>query len=499
MLRPPVSAAFLFYTRDEVKKTSHTLPRADPLWILRATLFSLLVLALARLNLPRDPEAYVTVWFDDSLSMHSDEDGQSRTVIAATRLAAALDDAGPAKVRIRLLSDHRKQFDASALAAGPLSAAIDDWLGLNGPGIPQIPFTLPLETENWLVSDGADHRVNGWIDEALFSHTIAVGSETENTAVTAIMARRALNQTSLHHVSVRVHNLGDADSERSLTVRADGQVIFNGDIEITPGGVIHRSFRLPADTAVVVASLLPGDALVLDDTLELALDELRSVMVDFDKRCGSHFRAALNAHPGLELRTESKQETTLTVRCGPSPAPSTAASISVHAGNYYQPVTGPVQWHRSVPGLSDMFLDHSWLRIDSDSARPPSDQTLLSSPDMGLSLIDAHAGAVDVFLDLESAAIVERLEYPLLVNALVELALARPLLDPLVSLTRNPNESRIARQSEPGVITSPVAVTQVGTDMTPYLLVLAALLLLADIFITFPAVKLPARSSRGIA
>ena len=143
----PVSAAFLFYTRDEVKKTSHTLPRADPLWILRATLFSLLVLALARLNLPRDPERDITVWFDDSISMQTNEDGRSRTVIAATRLATALDDAGPAKVRIRLLSDHRKQFDVAALAAGPLSAAIDDWLGLNGPGIPQIPFTPPRETE----------------------------------------------------------------------------------------------------------------------------------------------------------------------------------------------------------------------------------------------------------------------------------------------------------------------------------------------------------------
>ena len=146
-----------------------------------------------------------------------------------------------------------------------------------------------------------------------------------------------------------------------------------------------------------------------------------------------------------------------------------------------------------------MSLDPSWLLINPDSARPPSDLTLLSSPDMELSLIDAQAGAIDVFLDFESAPIVERLEYPLLVNALVELALARPVLDPVVRATRNLAESRIARQPEPGTTASPAAVMHARTDMTPYLLVLATLLLLADALISLPAGTLRGRASRGAA
>ena len=55
----PVSAAFLFHTQADEAKTSHALPRANPLWILRATLFSLLVLALARLHWSQDPERRV--------------------------------------------------------------------------------------------------------------------------------------------------------------------------------------------------------------------------------------------------------------------------------------------------------------------------------------------------------------------------------------------------------------------------------------------------------
>jgi hypothetical protein len=118
---------------------------------------------------------------------------------------------------------------------------------------------------------------------------------------------------------------------------------------------------------------------------------------------------------------------------------------------------------------------------------------------MGLSLIDAQAGVIDVFLDFESAPIVERLEYPLLVNALVELALARPVLDPVVHATRNLAESRIARQPEAGIIASPAPVMHTRTDMTPYLLFLATLLLLADVLISLPAGTLRGRASRGAA
>jgi hypothetical protein len=485
----PVSAAFLFHSRADETTTSHALPRAHPRWILRATLFSLLVLALARLTWPLHPERHITVWFDDSLSMDAQEHEQPRIAIAARSLGAALDDARPAKVEIRVLSDHRKQFDASTLTGESRATAIARWVQSQGPGSPRIPLTLPAQTENWLASDGADRQINAWVDNTVFSRGFTVGSETENAAITALTARRALKQTTQHHGSVLVHNLGAADSKRTLTVRADDQVVLNEDIEITPGGEIYRSFPVPANAAQLVASLLPVDILALDDTLKIALDELRPVVVDFDSRCGPRLKDALKAHPGLELLEGSKRGNELAVRCAPSPRPSTAPSILVHTAFDYQPVTGPVQWPGSVPGLNGMYLDPSWLLVKPGSARPPSDRTLLSAPDMGLSLINAQAGAVDVFLDFESAPFVERLEYPLLVNALVELALARPVLDPVVRVTRNLAESRIARLPEPGVIASPAPLIRTGIDLAPYLLGLAALLLLADILISLPRAR----------
>jgi len=407
-----------------------------------------------------------------------------RTAIAAQRLGTALDEAGPAKVEIRMLGDHLEKFDASSLTGESRAEAISRWSGLHIPGSPRIPFTLPRESENWLVSDGTDQIVNTWMRNAGFSRTIAVGSLTENTAITAVMARRALQPETPHHGSVWVTNMGSGNSIRALTIRVDGQIIVSEDIEIAPGGETYRSFGVPTGTAVVAATLLPADALALDDTLEIALGSLRPVAVDFNKLCGSHFSAAMNAHPGLELHTGAEQKPELTVRCTPFPRPLASASISVHTGNNYEAITGLVEWHQPIPELSGMFLDRSWLQINKDSAPPLSDRTLLSAPDMNLSLIDAQAGVVDVFLDLESAPIVERLEYPLLVNTLVELALARPVLDPVVLATRNPAESRIDRQSVADITASPVAVPQVRTDLAPYLLAMAALLLLVDIILS---------------
>jgi hypothetical protein len=495
----PVSAAFLFRAHADETNASRTLPRAHPVWILRAALLSLLVLALAGLNWPRSPERHITVWLDDSVSMQAQEAGLPRTAIAAQTLGAALEAAGPATVQVRALSDHRRQFDATALAGEQLIEAVFRRADSDEPRSPRIPLILPREREHWVVSDGADQRINAWTNDTAMLRSIAVGSKTENAAVTAIMARRALQDAALLFGAVRVHNLGAAETTRTLSVRADGRVIFNEDMAIGPGDSIYRDFRAPADTGSLVAELAPADALTLDDTLEIALDALRPLTVDFDSRCGSHFRRAIDAHPGLQFRAGTERPTALTVRCAPSPGPSAAPSISVHTAIDYRPLTEEVQWRRSVPGLSGMSLHPSWLRIAPASAPPQSHLTLLGSPAAGLSLIDAQSGSVDVFLDLEWAPLVERPVYPLLVNALAELALARPVLDPVIRVARDPAESRIAPQPAAGGSPPSATVTQARTDLTGYLLLLATALLVADLLISLPVGARAGKASRGIA
>ena len=111
-------------------------------------------------------------------------------------------------------------------------------------------------------------------------------------------------------------------------------------------------------------------------------------------------------------------------------------------------------------------------------------------------LASTPPGIVDVFIDLESPALVRRPVYPLLVNGLLELALGRTLLDPVVAAERDVRESTIEprlknwHRSEAMQLPDRYA----GTRLAPWLTVLAALLVLIDTVLLGrpPAGRLPA-------
>lgn len=478
-----VSAAFLFAAPAGEPETGHALPPANPLWILRAALLGVLLLALAK-PVWTQPLRHITVWFDDSLSMRAEEANGIRYAVAARRLDAALAEAGVTEARLRSLTGLREPL-VLATAAGPERvAAIEGWAASGATGSLRMPVALPRNTENWLVSDGADSRLGLWLVEAPLAHVITVGTETENVAITKLMGRRSLQQDNVLELSVLVHNLGVQATARSLGLQVGGRLLRSEDLRIEAGEVIHLGFQVPAGSADVVARLSPGDALVQDDTLELGLDALRPVVVELDARCGSSLGAALRAHPGLEVGATTRRGGELAVHCGGSPVPSSSPAIFVTGGDDSIPVTGRLRWHRPVPGLSDLPLERMPLRVNTQSARAPSEFTLLSALEPQLSLLDLQAGSLNVFMDAQSGSIAEDSLYPLLVNALVELALGRAVLDPVARTERQLEDSRIARQALPEPAVAPSVATAAGTDLAPYLVALAILLLVADILLS---------------
>ena len=101
-----------------------------------------------------------------------------------------------------------------------------------------------------------------------------------------------------------------------------------------------------------------------------------------------------------------------------------------------------------------------------------------------LSLLDLQAGSLNVFMDVQSKSIAEDSLYPLLINALVERALGRAVLDPVARTERQLGDSSIARQALPEPAVAPSVGTRAGTDLAPYLVALAMLLLMADILLS---------------
>jgi len=478
-----VSAAFLFAAPAGEPETGHALPPANPLWMLRAALLGLLLLALAE-PLWTQTQRHITVWFDDSLSMRAEEANGIRYAVAARRLDAALAEAGVTEAQICSLSGLREPL-AVAMPAGPERVAIiERWAASGATGSLRMPVALPQNRENWLVSDGADSRLGPWLDDMPLANIIAVGTETENVAITKLMGRRSLQQDDGLEISVLVHNLGLQEADRSLGLEVGGDLLRSQELRIAAGDVVHLDFQVPARSDGVVASLSPGDALAQDDTLEISLNGLQPVVVGVDSQCGSHLGAALRAHPGLDVRTVSERNQELSVHCGRSPAPSSGSSIFVAVGGDSVPVTGRLRWHRPISGLSDLPLDRMPLRVNTESARAPSEFTLLSALEPRLSLLDLQAGSLSVFMDVQSGSIAESSQYPLLVNALVELALGRAVLDPVSRTERQLGESSIARQALPEPAVAPSVATAAGTDLAPYLVALAILLLVADILLS---------------
>jgi hypothetical protein len=143
-----------------------------------------------------------------------------------------------------------------------------------------------------------------------------------------------------------------------------------------------------------------------------------------------------------------------------------------------------LRWHRPIPGLSDLPLERMPLLVNTEAARAPSEFTLLSASESQLSLLDLQAGSLNVFMDVQSGSIAEASLYPLLVNALVELALDRDVLDPVVRTERQRGDSSIARQTLPEPAVAPTDGTTAGTDLAPYCVALALLLLVADILLS---------------
>jgi len=493
-----VSASFLFGAPADESESGHSLPPANPLWLLRATLLGLLVLALAQPLWTR-PARHVVVWFDDSLSMRAEEANGIRHAVAARSLDAALAEAGVAEAQLSSLSGLREPL-AVAMPAGPERvAAIERWAASGATGSLRMPVALPRNKENWLVSDGADRRLGPWPDEVPLANIIAVGTETENVAITKLMGRRSLQQDDVLEISVLVHNLGVQAADRSLGLEVGGDLLSRQELRIAAGDVVHLDFQVPAGSDSVVASLSPGDALAQDDTLEISLNVLRPVVVGLDSRCGSHLGAALRAHPGLDVRTATERDQELAVHCGRSPAPTSVPSIFVAVGGDSVPVTGRLRWHRNIPGLSDLPLNRMPLRVNTESARAPSEFTLLSALEPRLSLLDLRAGSLNVFMDVQSGSMAENSLYPLLVNTLVELALGRAVLDPVVRSERSPGDSSIARRTLPEPAAATTVGTTAGTDLAPWLVALALLLLAADILLSLGFGSASGLETRGRA
>jgi len=484
----PVSALFLWRTGQQAESAGRLPARPDPRWRLRALFFASLLLTLAGPHWNPEPEILIEVWIDDSLSMFASESGDSRMHTGLRELVTSLQGADRSVIRIRSLSNPAVSLQLDASPDNDWLALLDAWTRAPR-GRPAPPPAVQMDTgaEHWLVTDGADKTIDGWLQSAPISRVIQVGHATDNVAVTRLAVRPALEPGELPQAMVTVSNTGEQTVERRLTLLAGGKKLQQWNLSLAAATAATRIVPL-ADVSApnLRASLAPGDALRLDDELQLELKNLAPVAVRLYGSCGKHLRKALYTHPRLAVGAGNAGSYDLGIACGLNPAALTGPALRIHTPQRPQGLKSAAYWLSGAGDIRWPDLDPEWLYSDAAQPQANASTALLSSA--GTTLItasDAAQPVVDIFLDLENISLVRQPEYPALVDALIGYALNRRLLTETIHSEHPLAESYIApRPLAPAVKHTQAAQAVAGSiDLSPYIILLGILLLLGDILL----------------
>lgn len=444
-----VPALFLWQAAAAAAPAVRSARRTDPVWVLRAAVCVTLLLALAGPGWRGVPP--VTVWFDDALSMLAREGSATRTHQAIERL---FELTGDRAFTLRLLRDPTA-LPPDGVSAGVLAGWLEARLA-DPPGAPVAPVLEPGR-EHWLVTDGAAEPVRRLLTESRFQRHVLVGETRENVAVTRLALRRPLQRPLQQPEQlpglVTVANLGSEPARRTLRVHGDGAALFEQVLNLQPDQEQTVGFDVPAGVEDLSAELAEPDALAADDGLRTGLAALAPVPAQISAACPVPLLRALEHHPGIRVGADGA-EAGLIIECGTQfDTPVAARRIRVHQAGPLQPA--PAQ-------------------------REPNAEVVLQDGRTGRALVTAGSGGVDVYLDLDAGAWPETADYLALVDRIVSAAIGRASLDPLIELSRPADVSRIAPFS---AVAEPATAepVQVATDLSTLLLVLAALLLAADV------------------
>lgn len=502
----PVSAIFLWDQAVDVDAPGQKKQPPDPAWRRRALATALLITALAQPYWQQDVRS-LTVWLDDSLSMLTLEENQTRLATAMQSLSRELDlgESRWREVELRSLGNPglvRRYPDGTALN-------LDAWLSgeLSEPVGPPTSL-MSRDSTHWLLTDGASQGVQSWAQRAGIDRVIQVGSVTENSAVTRLAARRGLERAHSLDILVSISNTGHGADARRLEIVSDDQVLQTADLTIPPGQTIDWQTRLPAPGDSLTALLAPGDSLAADDGMTIGLERFKPLATRVDPDCEFALRHALATHPALQV-SETGSNTVLHISCPQesypilpnSAGPGAIARIRTLVAAS-QPVGASPSWSPHADFPQDVGLLPEWISAAPwpDGLPDSEHQVILSSADMPLVVAHRQAASgstdavasliVDTVIDMRHAQFIRQPEFAAFVGALADIATQRYLLDETVSASRDPLASVVTpvpvdARSGPSVTSGRVT----RTPLSSVFLIAALLVLSLDAVLLLRAIR----------
>lgn len=476
-----VSSLFLWQALKRSRVAGqHVQESVDPIWLLRALITTLIILALAQ-PFWTQSRSRIIVWFDTSLSMRAIEADQPRWRSATRNVVGQLADVGARDIWIRSLGHPGAVLALTGRQSEQWPGMIDRWFLQQSPAEPVWPATIEMDpaARHWLVSDGASEGTPDWVASAPVTRILHVGATTDNVAVKRLAVRPSLADADRWQGFVAVANMGDQPADREMLLTVDDQRHSRWSLHLSPGQTLEREFQIDAAENAIQVYLSPADALAEDDRLVLPAQRIATARYSVRGQCGPGLQRALAAHPRLQNVADQPD---LTIVCGESRLPVAGPALLVHTSGQTVPVTGAPQWTAKAGALRDLFLQQDWLVLAQTEFIGFSGEPLLK---LGNKVVIRFQPGPDptleVLLDMEHPALTARPEYPVLVGGLVDAVLQRALLDPVVDVERDLAASRIRpRQMTVPVPGQATSQRRISVAVQPYLLTLTVVLLLVD-------------------
>jgi len=482
----PVSSLLLWQNSKSQGAATIRLNETDPLWWLRALIVTLLMIAAATPTWLREQGHRIEVWFDDSISMQAQETEGTRTALATDALLDKLAREKPATVILHSLTQPNHQLVLRPENRHQWHSSIDHWLHTKRLAIrfPE-PGQMSTHAQHWLVSDGADPGFQVWLETAPISQLIQVGQVRENSAIIGLSLRTSLDNSRLDSIAVISHQ-GLETTNRQLTISANGQLLQQWPITLTAGQRIQKSFSIPHKNNIELsAALTPGDALTSDDRLKLTPQQLTPLSYLVLGECDRRLMIALSSHPMLSATSIQKQAA-FTIVCDDKLNQINTATLWFYRNDQTSAVNGIPSWNEPGNELNRiMFTKQDLHHFASQTNTNKRARTILSAGnDVLIELQEIPQRLVKVSLDIDSPALDGTIDYPLLILGLINLTLARNLIDEINTAQHSVIESDIAprRLTIRQPYTSPEPVGKM-IHLAPWLIGLAILLLTCDVYV----------------
>ena len=485
----PVASLLLWESTRADASASTRAQRADPAWRRRALLVSLLAVALAAPTLNIEHKQ-VIVWLDDGLSMMAVErNGQKRWQLGIDQVQKVAAGYPDRSFRLRTLGGNRKALPLGRPTV--LTPRIDE------SDLPA-PASLDANLEHWLLTDGTDPALTAWAAAAGIERVFVTGSSTDNVALLAIAARPNLIVPTRLDLDITIGNNGGAAATRTLAVFAGPERLMQSPLVLQAGELTNVRLDIARPETALRAILNPGDALELDDSLELPLASFRRNRVALAGTCGAALRRAIAAHPQFDISDNVAVD--LRIVCGAEASCNAGvACVTLLRGNASQVLPADILWSQDAIDAGAAVALPVGLRAQAGGLRVGvNDQVLMwAGKEPQVRVTVAAPRQLVTSLDLASPAVSNQPEYALLVAALLDSALGRPQLQKVARLARDRGASRIAASRAPSRSppTTRPAPTPAGVqlfDLTPWLLALTLGLLLWDLWAS-------ARQTRSLA